>query len=292
MSHAEATDLALLHMRATRLTGTFSASEQLGQPLYGVMLMSAGHQYLRIDGTNQMIVAGDIVVWRSDVSCDFSSTAGLEKLQVLVPAELMRQQWPSLVPEERLLKIKANNAMPTLARGFLDSVWRQRTYLSPGEVCTAVHAALDLLEKGQHLRDSREARPDDRFSAILRYIEDSLDDTALTPSALASRFGYSLRTIHALFAKHGKTVSGEIRNRRLERCHLALTRLAADQNIADIAAGCGFTDASHFSKAFKARYGVGPREFRNDLRAAAEERSHRQRPIQVVGPNPTRLGEP
>jgi AraC family transcriptional regulator len=47
---------------------------------------------------------------------------------------------------------------------------------------------------------------------------------------------------------------------RLERAREAL--LAADNRIVDIAQDCGFTNASHFSRAFSTQYGLSPANFR------------------------------
>ena len=39
-----------------------------------------------------------------------------------------------------------------------------------------------------------------------------------------------------------------------------------DKTIADIADETGFTDASYFTKIFKAEYGQTPKEYRNSLK--------------------------
>lgn len=263
MAHACAEDLALLQMRGPRLEGCFSAQEQSGTPLYGVMFVKEGHQSIRMKRSGVELAAGDIAIWRSDISCDFESRSGIEKLQLLVPAEVMHKKWPALVPDAACLRVKTDTAMPTLACGFLETIWRQRDYLSAAELRAAIHASMDLLVQGQTMVSSHSASSADRLSPIIRFVDESLEDAALSPSMIACRFGYSLRTMHAMFAKQGKTVSGEIRNRRLERCKLALAQSRSDLSISDLANRWGFSDASHFSKLFKLKYGVGPRAYRN-----------------------------
>ncbi len=268
MAHACAEDLALLRMRGPRLEGSFSAQEQSGAPLYGVLFLTEGQQSIRTKRSGIELAAGDIAIWRSDVSCDFESLSGIEKLQLLVPAEVMHKKWQALVPDAACLRVKTHTAMPTLARGFLETIWHQRDYLSAAELRAAIHASMDMLEQGQTMVSSHSESSTDRLSPIIRFVDDSLEDAALSPSMIASRFGYSLRTVHALFATHGKTVSGEIRDRRLERCKLALAKSRTDLSISDLANRWGFSDASHFSKLFKSKYGVGPRAYRNACTAS------------------------
>jgi AraC-like DNA-binding protein len=52
-------------------------------------------------------------------------------------------------------------------------------------------------------------------------------------------------------------------NRRLDRCRDDLKKpCASAQRVADIAFRWGFSDLSHFSRAFKARFGMSPRDCR------------------------------
>ena len=64
-------------------------------------------------------------------------------------------------------------------------------------------------------------------------------------------------------------MSGWIRDRRLERCRADLRdpRLAG-LSILEIATRWGFVSPAHFSRTFRAAYGVSPR----DARAAAARR--------------------
>ncbi|MBO5101929.1 MAG: helix-turn-helix domain-containing protein, partial [Clostridia bacterium] len=39
-----------------------------------------------------------------------------------------------------------------------------------------------------------------------------------------------------------------------------------DRSAADIAAECGFTDASYFAKTFRAAYGLSPKEYRGKFK--------------------------
>jgi len=96
-----------------------------------------------------------------------------------------------------------------------------------------------------------------------RYIADHLSDPDLSPSEVARALRLSVRYLHLLFAADGTSPARWIRQERLEQA----SRLLADprqasRTITDIAFSAGFADASHFTRAFKARFGIGPREYR------------------------------
>lgn len=102
--------------------------------------------------------------------------------------------------------------------------------------------------------------------AIETYISDHLADPLLGPDAIALRFGVSRRTIYGLFEDAPLSVSGLIREQRLLRSARDL-QAPGCRSILAIAMRWGFNDASHFSRLFKSRFGVSPREFVSQRRA-------------------------
>jgi AraC-like DNA-binding protein len=72
-----------------------------------------------------------------------------------------------------------------------------------------------------------------------------------------------MRYVHVLMRDTGRSFSRYLLERRLERCCEAL-QSKADRScsITEIAFRWGFNDMSHFSRVFRGRYGLSPREFR------------------------------
>jgi AraC-like DNA-binding protein len=104
-----------------------------------------------------------------------------------------------------------------------------------------------------------------RFSLqqVQRHIERHLTDPELGVTSLARSFRMSQRNLHKLFAGTGTTVSAYIRERRLAMCRRDLvSRSLMARQVAEIALHWGFTDPGHFSKLFRAAYGVSPSEWR------------------------------
>jgi AraC-like DNA-binding protein len=130
-------------------------------------------------------------------------------------------------------------------------------------------ALADLLTVGLAGRlDLRALVPRDSHRRVLllrirALIDQRLGDPDLTPGLIADAHHISVRYLHKLFETEGTTVAGWIRARRLERCRRDLLDPALQARPVHAIAGCwGLVDAQHFSRAFRAAYGMPPAEYR------------------------------
>ncbi|WP_405882620.1 helix-turn-helix domain-containing protein [Streptomyces sp. NBC_01136] len=101
------------------------------------------------------------------------------------------------------------------------------------------------------------------LTRIHAFIQQHLSDPELTPATIAAAHQISIRYLHKLFQDQAHTVTAHIRHSRLEHCHsdLANPQLRS-RSILAIAARWGFTDPAHFSRSFRAHYGMPPSDFR------------------------------
>lgn len=113
-------------------------------------------------------------------------------------------------------------------------------------------------------RGSRTLTPRERlFGDIIRFIDRNLGSPDLDPASIAAAHFISPRHLHALFHDNDATVATWVRRRRLEECRMRLLDpLSDDRPIMGIAAEWGFTDAAHFSRAFRAEFDCSPSELR------------------------------
>ncbi len=98
---------------------------------------------------------------------------------------------------------------------------------------------------------------------ILSRIESDFADTDLTPEQVARDIGISKRYLQSLLAGSGTNFVAELNAARLDHAadRLADPRAAALQ-IAEIAYQAGFLDPGYFTRLFRKRFGVGPKEWR------------------------------
>jgi len=90
----------------------------------------------------------------------------------------------------------------------------------------------------------------------------------LSSERIAAACQLSVRHLNRLFAGEGTSLMAHVWERRLTRCHRDLASpTMRGRSITEIAFAAGFLDLSHFSRAYRARYGCSPR----DARAASTD---------------------
>ncbi|MFF3945919.1 helix-turn-helix domain-containing protein, partial [Streptomyces sp. NPDC001902] len=115
---------------------------------------------------------------------------------------------------------------------------------------------------------------------VRAYIRAHLDDPALSPATVAAEHHISVRYLYQLFQDEPMTVVRWIQRLRLEACRRDLVRPElAGQTVAAIAHRWGFASHAHFSRTFRAVYGLSPAEWRQ---AGALQVA----PLQAAGPLP------
>ncbi|WP_189945537.1 helix-turn-helix transcriptional regulator [Streptomyces roseolus] len=98
---------------------------------------------------------------------------------------------------------------------------------------------------------------------IRRWVNSRLPDPRLRPDAIAEAHHISVRRLYKLFTGENGTLSRWIQQRRLEECRRELGRGGGTAKVQAVAQRWGFATAAHFSRCFRARYGMSPSEWRD-----------------------------
>jgi len=107
--------------------------------------------------------------------------------------------------------------------------------------------------------------------AVLRQLQSELaagalvtvDADGLACDCCRSALVIEHRPDRLLMRRTGRTFSQYLLEHRLERCRAALAASSAGRRSStSIAFAWGFNDAAHFSRSFRHRYGLSPRDFR------------------------------
>lgn len=80
----------------------------------------------------------------------------------------------------------------------------------------------------------------------------------LTPDYLADALGVSRRSLYAAFELDRRSVAGTIRHARLDHARDLLQRLDPSVSVTEIALESGFQNAAHFSRLYRAEFGLAP----------------------------------
>jgi AraC-like DNA-binding protein len=98
-------------------------------------------------------------------------------------------------------------------------------------------------------------------NAVMRHIDENLDDTNLRPASLCEKFNVSRTWMYETFSSYGG-ITRYIRDKRLDAAFRDLCE-GSWQRIIDIAYRRGFPSERQFQRAFLARFGVQPRTVRD-----------------------------
>jgi AraC-like DNA-binding protein len=102
---------------------------------------------------------------------------------------------------------------------------------------------------------------------IQQHIDTHLADPRLSAATIANALHISRSTLYAALPAENDGIAAEIRRQRLAHAHTILIDPTNSQSIAEIAASVGMPNAAQFSRAFRQRYGLPPRQIKADHRS-------------------------
>jgi transcriptional regulator GlxA family with amidase domain len=95
-----------------------------------------------------------------------------------------------------------------------------------------------------------------KLGVAIQIMENNIEDP-LTPDEISDVIGLSTRQLERLFAKHvGVSPKRYYLGLRLEKARDLLRQ--TDFSVTDVCVACGFKSLSHFSKSYRAAYGISP----------------------------------
>jgi len=124
-----------------------------------------------------------------------------------------------------------------------------------------------LIGKRADKKHSAPAKPAELVLQIKKYVEDNITDHALSLSKISRELSYNPKYLSSIFKKHTKVSLFDYIN--ILRCQHACALM--EQNITcikNIAFLCGFDDPLYFSRVFKQKIGISPRDYlKNSIKA-------------------------
>lgn len=123
---------------------------------------------------------------------------------------------------------------------------------------TAFARARRLVDEARHVKSRRKI--------VLEYIDAHLGNTELGPDEIADGAHVSRASLYRILAAEGGIRAILLKRRLDEALRLLLADNRGEHSLRDIARRCGFGGTSQFSRAFRARFGLPPRQYRILLR--------------------------
>jgi len=234
-----------------------------GQDAYfGVVLLS-GEYMLEQAGREVFLSPGDMTIYDATRPHRITCPGSFSKLIVSIPRELMRQKLAG-VEHCIAMKIPGSKGIGAVAADFMRASASQATGMSQMAFDALSDNALDLFTLAlQEVRPPTSQLSRSRSLSLYNIkscVEKHLAHPQLDSQMIAQATGLSSRYINELLAAEHTSLMRHVWERRLEKTHQDV--LGARQTglaVSDIAMKWGFNDLSHFSRAFKRKFGVSPR---------------------------------
>ncbi|AMG38049.1 MULTISPECIES: helix-turn-helix domain-containing protein [Achromobacter] len=259
-----------LHYQGQKLERTAGNVSRLDQEFYTFGLPLAGPLAVVQQGREFQVEPG--CVYLMNQSLPYQATAlgadGYRSLSVSFPRSALSQRDSRIGP---FYKLRVDDGSPrgAMLASYMDHLFKGLDGWSPAEAAELGERLIDLIvlflvQPGQgHASEADSSVTMAHRQRAMAYIRQHLADPALSPQRVAQGCGLSVAYLHRIFQAGDLSVESFVFDQRLERCReLLLNPAQRHRGIAELAYQAGFAHPSHFSRLFKRRFGLSPREWR------------------------------
>jgi AraC-like DNA-binding protein len=237
-----------------------------GDFLFVSLLLDGDAVCVQDDRVAELVRPGHLLLYDSARPYRFAFREYSRQLVVRIPRDELAHR---LRRVERLtaIPVAGDHGLGGFARELLQSLAAHVDDVDPHVTAQLLGNVLDVLSaafadsaglssevetpRAVHLRRAQE------------FIRRRLSDPDLTPAQVAQEIGISERYLYAVFHDEGMSPGKAIMNERLAQAHASLSRpKMLTGTVEGMALNLGFKHASHFTRAFKERYGLPPSQYR------------------------------
>lgn len=243
-----------------------SPTQRADEAILGFQFVAKGVELVRERGRQLAVSAGDIVLWDGLQPTEVEIIEPFFKRTLIFPRERVLALCPRLAELDAFPPLSRTGPAGLLVR-YVNGLAAELHQLDSPARTAAANAALELLRGviEPSVPPSRQVAREAMRGEIRRYVRTHLQEASLGPGTIARAHSISVRALHALFEDADESVAGLVRRERLTRCLEDLQRPGCG-SVTEIAFRWGFSDAAHFSRAFKRAFGVTPTEMRDTAR--------------------------
>jgi AraC-like DNA-binding protein len=239
---------------------------------------------LYLEGNNDIrtgdkgIVSGRNSLTIIDTAQPYESvTSDFANVTLVVPRSMLTPDLQSPdAHQTRVLSTK--KPLTQVAYDAVLSLWRNTPRLNAEQAAIALKPTVDLVVAAMNGDATPTPRSSRALDWMLRtkirdYIDRQLHDPALSPAKLQAHFRIPRTRLYELFRGHGG-IANIIRDARLSASMRMLAHPTAKRlTVTEIGAACGIDNPTVFSRAFKKRFGMTPRDARRARPAVVREQA-------------------
>lgn len=256
---------------AQRVQRTPSLIARASEDHFLVSIQTRGRGVVSQDGRDAVLGPGDFALYDSTRPYQLSFDDAFQQVVLMLPGPLLRT---ALRDTERLTATTvrgdrgAGHLMIEMIRTLAASIGE----LAPESAAAVADSVIQILIAGLATLPAARPAPVSRLTAYHReqikaLVRSRLADPGLGVASIAQALRLSPSTLHRAWTGEPCSLSDWIWSQRLDAARRELCDPACSaRSVSEIAFAWGFSDAAHFSRAFRARFGCAPRELRERVR--------------------------
>jgi AraC-like DNA-binding protein len=219
------------------------------------------------DGRETVIRPGEFAFYDTTRPYELKFNGDFRQTIFQVPRESLRRR-VSGIENLTAISFTPDRPLEKLAFSFISSVAEIAGQLEADTAQRLADQAIDLVAvaMSERLGAAPLSSSSHRAALLCRiktYILAHLHDPDLNLGDTAVALGISSRYVNDLLADEATSFQRYVLAQRLERCKRDLSSpMLAQQHVGEIAFRWGFSDLSHFGRAFREQFGMPPRDWR------------------------------
>lgn len=266
-------DLGPLQVCSIRSTATgvertaLQARDAL-EPSVFLGLQASGSSIVVQDRREAVLVPGRLVIYDSTAPYTLVTEQGVNQDFFRIPHSALAMPH-DLIRQACAVSLCEGHPVADLTANYLSKLAALPDLLTAPGAAAVGHPSVELIRAviATHLDAgalAEEALHTSLPHRVLAYARAHLGDPDLSAERIAAEHYVSVRYLYKMLAEQNVSLANWIRRNRLEACRQEISQTAAQHaSISAVARRWGFSDMSSFSRAFRAEYGMAPREWRD-----------------------------
>jgi AraC-like DNA-binding protein len=259
-------DLSRVTATAQHVRRTQSLIAAAAEDYFLVSIQTEGVGRIMQDGRTAELRPGDFALYDSTRPYELLFDDAFQQYVVMLPGPMLRSQLRG-APELTARRVRGSRGAGHLMIEMIRTLAAGIDVLEPAAAAAVAQSVEHIVVAGLSSLTPDAPVPEPELAARREQIKACararLRDPGLTVAAIAAALHASVSTLHRAFAGEPCSIAEWIWAQRLDAVRADLCDpTLRHRTISDIAFSWGFVDASHFSRAFKARFGCTAREVR------------------------------
>jgi AraC-like DNA-binding protein len=274
-------DLSRVTATAQHVRRTQSLIAATAEDYFLVSIQTDGAGRITQDGRTAELGPGDFALYDSTRPYELLFDDAFQQYVVMLPGPMLRSQLRRAF-ELTARRVRGSRGAGHLMIEMIRTLAAGIDVLEPAAAAAVAQSVEHIVVAGLSSLTSDAPVPEPELAARREQIKACararLRDPGLTVAAIAAALHTSVSTLHRAFAGEPCSIAEWIWAQRLDAVRADLCDpTLRHRTISDIAFSWGFVDASHFSRAFKTRFGCTARDVRQPAGSTTNCRSERSR---------------